>query len=473
MPNSPLESIYYKLPVALQNAAFSLHGFRLRRQRYNRHFRKQLVWLKESEWWSKDQIRDYQNEQFCKIVHHAVATVPFYRDFYSDQGVDLDQIRSIEDVQRLPILTKQMVRENQGQLVSNAYNPAKLAKGLTSGTSGTPVRVCYAPEGQTLQWAIWWRHRARFGLTIDDRHLVFGARVAVPHNQKNPPFWRYDAANQRSYLSTQHVIAGNLQAIVDHIDRSNFKFFTGYPSAMFVLANLMDEANIRFQSGPEIVVTGSDALAPPIEAKINKVFGAPVTEQYGMVEFAGNISKCERGMFHVDVECGHVEVEPLPNSQYGRLLLTGWGNKAMPFIRYEVGDYAITADDPCGCGRMSPCLVSVDGRTEDYILTPDNRRVIGLNQVLEYAPNAIEIQIYQPNREEIEVRVVPTEQFGDEDRNAIVRELRRRVGDDLEISFRPLDSLVRSKTGKFKAVISDIEEAKTSYSANHDPGTKS
>src|SRR5690606_26012201 len=131
--------------------------------------------------------------------------------------------------------------------------------------------------------------------------------------------------------------------------------------AMYVLATLMEEAGLSLAVKPRYIVTGSDALLPSHEAVIRRVFGAPVTEQYGMAEFCGNMSKCERGVFHVDFECCYVEAFPVGEGDLSHLLFTGWGNAAMPFIRYEVGDLGRPAERLCECGRQSQGFISVEG----------------------------------------------------------------------------------------------------------------
>jgi phenylacetate-CoA ligase len=141
------------------------------------------------------------------------------------------------------------------------------------------------------------------------------------------------------------------------------------------------------------------------------------------------------------------------------LIFTGWGNPAMPLIRYEVGDYGRRAESPCPCGRASLSLSGIDGRMEDYVLTPDGRMVIGLNQVLEYAFGAEEIQIYQDRLAAIEVRVVAGPNYGPEDEIALTRELRRRVGSELRIDFCRTDQIPRTASGKFRAVVSELPQA--------------
>jgi len=457
MPGSKLEDVYYRLPVWLQNGIFSLYGLKLARIRYNPHFFALLRSLKDSEWWAAEQIQAHQNAQVRAVVRHAYDTVPFYRRWYDEHGVDIDAVKTTSDLARLPVLSKQMVREHHDEMVSTAFAKTSLTKGLTSGTTGTPLTIYQTREGAAFQWAVWWRHKARFGLSVGDRHLVFGARVPVSQGQTGPPYWRHDLFNKRVYLSTYHISTATVGAIVEYLNSTHFDFFTGYPSAMYALIMRMEAAGLRLTNRPKYVVAGADALTPEFEAAIRRVFGVAVTEQYGMAEFAGNMSKCEAGKFHLDFECCYLEQEAIPSSenQY-KLVFTGWGNLAMPFIRYEVGDIGSAAAADCACGRASVCLDRIDGRLDDFVITPDGRKVIGMNQVLEYACNAKMIQVYQRETDAVELRVVPGNGFGEQDEQALVRELRRRVGPDMAIRIRLVDQCTLTAAGKFRSVISEV-----------------
>ncbi|MDX1642076.1 MAG: hypothetical protein R3220_10285, partial [Balneolaceae bacterium] len=128
-------------------------------------------------------------------------------------------------------------------------------------------------------------------------------------------------------------------------------------------------------------------------------------------------------------------------------------------IRYKIGDYGVPLDSDCKCGRKSDTFASIDGRTEDYVITPDGRKLIGMNQVFEYAKSALEIQLFQKEKEEVTFRIVPGENFGNNDKEALIREFRRRAGNEIEIKFEFVDAIQKSPSGKFKAVISKIDDS--------------
>ena len=459
MPDSLAERLYYRLPILLQNVTFSMYALAPRRKRFSKHFHDRLAQLRQSEFWSEERIGAFQDEQIRHIVRHAYQAVPFYKRWYDQHHIDPDKVRGREDLERLPILTKALVRENQHDMVSQAYPRRSLHVDLTSGTTGTPLRILKTREAVAFQWAVWWRHRARFGMMPGQRHLMFGARVPIAASQRKPPFWREDYFGHRTYLSIFHLTPANMPAIVDFLNKRSFEYYLGYPSAISVLAQYLLENGIRLSHPPRWTITASESLLPVFENSIRQALGTPVTEHYGMAEFAGNMAKCEQERFHVDFECCHVEGQPLTGSESQHsLIFTGWGNPAMPFIRYEVGDYGTPCLDRCPCGRQSVTYRRIDGRTEDYVRTPDGRVITGLNQVLEYGTGAKEIQVYQDRLEEIEIRVVPGPGYTANSQRALLRELRNRVGQSLQVRFVQLDSIPRTANGKFRAVISKLSD---------------
>lgn len=450
------EWLYFRAPLSVQNILFSLHGWRLKRLRYTKAFFRHLASLKESEWWSRDAILDHQNRRFVEGVHNAYEHVPFYRWWFELHGVQPRQIKALDDIHRLPLLTKEVVREHQAAMVSEAFRKRKLVTALTSGTTGTPLSVYMSPDAVALQWAIWWRHKARFGLKPGHRHLMFGARVAVPPDQMKPPYWRVDAFGNRVYLSIHHISRNTVPDIVEFLNRERFEFFTGYPSGMHALATLIEEEGLRVYHKPRVLVLGSEELTPGAEAALGRVFGGLVTDQYGMAEFAGNLSRCELGRYHVDFECCYAEVAEGGDGEARPLILTGWGNPAMPFIRYQLGDGAIPGAGSCGCGRHSPWFEGVEGRCDDFVVTPDGRRITGLNQVVKVCQGARFVQVFQRISEEVEFRVVPGAEYGPEDEQALRAEFIKRAGTSVRLVIRHVEEPERSPSGKVRAVVSTL-----------------
>ncbi|NCU31598.1 MAG: phenylacetate--CoA ligase family protein [Candidatus Moranbacteria bacterium] len=452
-------NIYYHLPVSIQNTIFSLYGKYKSFYRYSSEFNVYLNFLKNVEYKDSNFILNFQNEKFSELLEY-IRYSDFYRKLYSEFGVDLSNVNCLDDIKKLPILDKDYLRNNIDLFIKN-ISYFSYSYNLTSGTSGTPIRIPFSREGVSHQWAIWWRHKKRFGLRNGDRHLMFGARIPISQKQTKPPFWRWDLANNRCYLSSYHLKNLNFPYIIELINSHKFKFFTGYPSAINQLCCYILDNNIKILNKPNVIVCGSDKLYPVYENNMKEAFGCLVTEQYGMTEFAGNFSKCEFGAWHLDYECCFAEYIPIENTDLHKLVLTGWGNPIAPMIRYDVGDVVKPDSDfKCLCGRSSEVVKSIEGRSEDYIKTSDGRMLMGFNQVLEYAVGVKEIQVIQKTITSLEFKIVPSNNFDfEKTRSALQYQTRLRAGDNMEVLILVVDSIPRAQSGKFKAVINEIGES--------------
>lgn len=461
MPLAPrVFDFYGKLPVALQNAAISAWGYRTRAIRYGSAFRTYLEWLTDSQWWSAQEIQSYQSESLARVIEHAYRTVPYYKAQFQSLGLRPRDIATPAELTKLPILTKaQLKASDPTAFLSSGFSQKRLRRGLTSGTTGSPLVVWLTPEALQFQWAVWWRHKGRFGLTLGDKYLSFGARLPIPANRATPPFWRRNWAFNQVYLSTYHLTSSALRVVSDWLTNEEFRFYTGYPSAMFVVARYMQEHGIRIPKPPSIVVCGSDALMPAFEREIAHGFDAPVTDQYGSAEACGNFARCEQGKYHLDAEFGFVELLPIegaPTSRLRRMIFTGLANMAMPLLRYDSGDVALLSEERCSCGRETVTVDRIDGRTEDYVRTPDGRMVMGLNQAFEWASGIAATQVVQNRVEGIRVLVVPGPTFSGVDLEKLEYQLRQRVGAELAIEFEVVDDIPLTKAGKYRAVVSTI-----------------
>ena len=446
-----------RLPVAFRDAYQSATGVRLRLDALGSEFRRRLAWLKESQWWEADRIREFQDARVRELAAHAYDTVPFYRRWFDAAGVGPEDIRTQDDLRRLPILTKQHVREHQREMVSLAYRSRAWARRGTSGTTGTAVVVVRARDMQPLQRAIFWRHRDQFGVPPLSSIHQFSVRTGIDPERSRPPFWWHDYPSRVTYVSLAHLTPRCLPAIAQWFARRRLAMLCGWPNAMVLLADFLAENRVALRQPPRLVSCGAETLLPQVERRLADGFCAPVTSMYGQVEFAGHMVRCPHGRYHLDSECCCIETLPVPRAEPGvvSLVFTGWGNPAMPFIRYDVGDTGVPAEGPCPCGRQSASFLSIDGRMEAYVRTPDGRTVFGLNVHL---PSAREVQVYQDRLESIEVRVVPGPDYDPGQEAEMVRRLRTLVGQELRIDIVRVEHIPRSPSGKFRAVVSELAD---------------
>jgi phenylacetate-CoA ligase len=207
------------------------------------------------------------------------------------------------------------------------------------------------------------------------------------------------------------------------------------------------------------VFPSSERLLASHRENIERAFGAPVANRYGSSEFVVSMTSCRENNLHVDMEFCIVEVEVEEETEdyvRGPLLATGLAPSATPFFRYRIGDTGTRSKRPCPCGRSGDVFIDVDGRTDDYIVTPDGRLIGRLDHIFKNMPDIAEAQIYQERKDSIELRIVPRISFDTTSERNLIREVRRRVGEDIGLEVITMLEIPREKNGKFRAVKSSV-----------------
>ena len=457
MKSTP-EKIYNRLPVPLQHAAASVYGLREARVRYGGPFRSRLAELIRSDALGADEIEEWQLAQLRRTLTRAAEEVPFYREV----GVDPAAISERSDLAVWPILTKEDVREGLDSLVSERADRGKLRLRHTSGTTGSSLAFYSTRQSIAFQWAVWWRHRLRFGISPSTWHANFTGKPVVPLKQDAPPYWRWNLPLRQAVLGMQQLTPRTAPDVARFLDGRGFELWTGYPSIVHAFALSVLERGIELQRPPRVIALGAESVGELQRRDIARLTGAIVTDQYGLSEGCGNASQCPEGRYHEDFEFGVLECvdpEPLEGGRTrGRIVCTGFACPEAPLVRYDTGDVGVWFDneDRCPCGLQSRTLESIEGRVEDYVLTPEGRRIMRFDYVFKDAASVKEAQVVQDRAGAITLRIVPREGFGPEDESFLRGEVARWISESLEVEMEVVDAIEREPNGKFRAVRSRL-----------------
>lgn len=458
MESAQWHRLYEALPIWGQNVACSLIGLRLRMNRYNKSFWNALSFLQESEWWPLERLQEYQNSELRLMMRHAFETVPYYREVFDSLRMKPSDIRNVNDLEKLPVLDKITVREKFADLRSRAWPLKQCVTNQTGGTTGTALKLLSDPANEPWQWAVWWRHRQRFGLDVNDSYINFAGRYVVPLSNMKPPVWRRNLPLHQTYVSVHHLTQQNLPALVDYLQHRKVDYYSGYPSGIYVLASYLRDHSIRLNYPPRITSTGAETLLPHQRQLIEEALNTEICDQYGASEHCGNVSECEKHSYHIDMEFGIVEFLPIPGlpDRFRKIVCTGLKNRAMPLIRYDIGDVAELSDMPCSCGRESPTIRSIDGRVESYIITPDGRQLGRLDFLFKNTPQIAEAQIIQEDINEVCVKVIPASGYSSETEHILTADMRSYLGDQIAIRIIRVNEIPREKNGKFRQIVSTV-----------------
>ena len=454
-----VEQVYPRLPVFLQNAACWYYGKKEARVRFGRGFDQRLLELTDSEKWTAGEIEAYQNDKLRSLVRHAYESVPYYRDRWKSLKIAPDDIRSRDDLHKLPVLTKEEIRQNADRFVSQKTPKRELLSRHTSGTTGKALHFYMTADAVAFQWAVWWRHRLRFGVTPGRWHANFTGQRVVPITQRTPPYWRWNRPMRQVLINMQSLTPGKITSIVEMLNSQQLDFYCGYPSFIHMLAVNASDAGLRLSSPPRVIFTGAENMLDFQRRDIQSFTGAILSDHYGCTEACGNASRCPEFVYHEDFEFGIMEgIERTPGDAARTIVCTGFACDAFPFIRYEVGDTAVWQDGKgCACGRNSAVLLRVEGRCDDYVVTPEGARIARLDYLFKDALNVKEAQIIQERLGEMTIRLVRRSAYGTKDELEIRRDIKSWLSPALAVRFEYVQEIAREQNGKFRAVLSRLQ----------------
>ncbi|MBW2293620.1 MAG: phenylacetate--CoA ligase family protein [Deltaproteobacteria bacterium] len=452
--------VFDHLPVFTQNLFVSMAGQQRFRNRFSEHFHATLEKWQKTIDGPEAALKEIQRERLLKLVERAREHSPFYKDIPAPSYASDAEEAIEETLSRMPVLEKRVYRDNTDAIVTRDIPSRQLRGGTTSGTTGTALRLFYTRETEAEEYATVWRLREALGVGLYDPHFTFTGKIIVPVTQTKPPFWRNNSYSNQLLFSLYHMSPTNLELYVDRLHETDAVYVNGYPSALHLVAREMLATGTTLTRGQLMAVfTSSESLLAFQREDIEEAFGAKVWDRYGSAEFAVSMTGCSEENLHVDMEYCIVEVEEIEETDEwvrGQLLVTGLANNATPFIRYRIGDVGTRLKGPCPCGRPGDVFLDVDGRVEDFIVTPSGRMIGRMDHIFKSMRNVEEAQILQTTPDAIDVVFVPGVGFDLAAETKLRREIRTRLGDEIAVDLHAVTAIDREPNGKFRAVKSTI-----------------
>lgn len=453
MNQSPAQTLYFYLPVRLQEAALSLYARHLDRLYYGPVFESALAETRSRQFASPEAVRVFQAERLAAIVAFARRQVPYYRSAFAA----LPTVRSIDDLPLLPTLDKQRLRQHEGEFLADAADPKKLILDRTSGSTGTSLKVYWDRESRQRFWAAnEVRVREAVGVSRHLPRAMMGGRPVVRGDARRPPFWRYVRYWKQLYLSSYHVSRRWAAGYVEAIRTSGVQWLTGYGSAIAALAEHALDLGLEPVAMRAVVVSG-DTLQAGMRRSIEAFFGT-CRDQYGQAEGVCWLMECDCGRLHLSPEFGVLEIldeggEPCGPGETGELVVTGLLNHAMPLIRYRTGDMgAWDADQACPCGQPFPVVKNLCGRVDDYLVTADGSTIGRLSTAVKGSPSIHSLQIVQDRPGHAFLLVRPGEGYRGADADVIRQDIVSRIG-AFALDVVEAAEIPKSPVGKTRLVV--------------------
>ncbi|MEM2780204.1 MAG: phenylacetate--CoA ligase family protein [Candidatus Bathyarchaeia archaeon] len=323
-------------------------------------------------YWSRDQLLDYQYRRLKEIVKYAYDNVPFYHEKFRRIDLRPEDIRSIKDLNKLPIIRRSELQENVDKIISKEFDARELKRVSTSGSSGRPLFTYITDREDAIRKAKLLRANTICGQKPRDRWAVITA------SQHQPSVYRIQKL-LGMYVPIPVSVFDDAATQISKLERIKPDVLDGYSSSLLLLAKEVENRGIK-NIKPRIIIGGAELIDASSRRFIQKIFDAPFYDEYACVELERLAWQCEeRSEYHIDADSVIMQFvdengEEVAPGEMGEIVCTSLFNYAMPFIRYAVGDIGKASDNmECACGRTFPLMKIIEGRKDSIVHLPDGR----------------------------------------------------------------------------------------------------
>ena len=453
--NEKLLYLANKLPLTIKKPLRHLYGAIPPSMRYGKTFWETFKFLQESQWWSREKLEEYQMQQLTKLLNQAYQNVPYYTKIFDERGLKPKNIQNINDLSKLPYLTKDDFRNHFCDLVARNVTIKNLPLSHTSGTSGKPLQFYTSQVIGQKELAFIFHQWSRVGYTPESSRVEIRGSII---NRGNPA--EYNPITKVLRLSPRISDEGIAKYYLDRINRFNTKFIHGYPSAIASFAHTIKKHSLDVSFQLKAVLFASEVVYDWERELVCEVFKCRVFSHYGMAEQVVLAAECETSShYHCLPQYGITELDP----QTHEIIGTGFLNDITPLIRYRTTDVASGEISHCGsCKRAYyPVFEKVEGRFEDYIITTQglispaiithpfkDLKTIKNTQIVQKSLYLIILRIVLWDEKEFTSSEIEIKR--------LIQDLKKILGDDMIIEIEVKKEIETTVSGKFKWIISDI-----------------
>ncbi|MGQ9680731.1 MAG: phenylacetate--CoA ligase family protein [Candidatus Bathyarchaeia archaeon] len=414
--------------------------------------------------WSQEKLKEHQNRQLKKVINSAYESVPFYHRLFKENKIKPSDIRSIEDLNQIPVIRKEDMRKNIMDVISNKYKIQDLIKLETSGSTGKPFPVYITQKEDDYRKAKHLRANIYCGQRPWDRLVVLASPT---HKAKVPKIIQKLGIYSWNFIS----VFEDIDTQISKLEKIKPDVIDGYSTSLAILAKEIEKRGLTTIK-PRIMFGGAELLDDYSRKVIETVFNAPIYDQYAIVEVERISSQCPaKKRYHIDADAVILQFvdstgEEISTRQKGEIICTSLFNYAMPIIRYAVGDIGASTDEECECGIKLPLMEIIEGRTDSFITLPDGRKLsprmfnIGIN-LFEDINKIDQFKIIQKKRDLFQFFIKKKNEKDDEkiiqaNLESHLRRIIKLTPEEVKFEIIFTNEIPLEKTGKLRAVISEI-----------------
>ena len=418
-----------------------------------RQIGRYLKLLRRSQFWSAEKLREFQNARLRKLIVHVYYNVPFYREIFDRLNLTPEDIQTVADLKKLPILDKSDIREGirSKSLLDKTARIQDLEKNNSSGSTGEPLQFYLDRRAASIQKAKAIRNWQWMDFRLGDKILRISQIPRVGLIKKIQ-----DLSSRTLYIMANRLNEEEFKHIVKALNKFKPKILRCYPDPLYLLARYIESNQIAIHQVAAINTTGS-SLMPEYREFIERVFRCKIFDSFSCEGGAGAFECPTHSLYHASDEYAITEVLDSDGnpSRVGRLVTTNLWNYATPFIRYDTQDMIELAEEKCPCGRDLLHIKSIYGRISDILVTPSGQflTVNNFTGLFQNITAIDQFQIIQKSRNEFEVLLKVNNSYNQSTYDQVMAIMKNIIKEDLILNIELTEDIPLTPSGKRRFLI--------------------
>lgn len=418
----------------------------------------QLIELQASQYLSKQQLAEIQEEKLKRVLTHAYHNSSYYQEVFDEIGLHPSSSELTERMKDIPILDKQTFRKNIHKIKSR-QPLSKIDSRRTSGSTGVPLNILKSRKDFGRIRARLWRYYSWHNIHIGDLQARFLGHPVTFKSKLIEDI--QDIALNKMRLDPVYMNERTMSKFYKSMCKKRPKYIYGYPSAIHQFSLFLQDAKPHpSELCLHSVICTGETLQNQHKETIEKIFNCKAINEYGCSEVGIIAFPCEHNRMHLSCDDLYIEIvkdDRIHDKTLGRIVVTELYNYDVPSIRYEIGDMcSLEVRDDCPCNRGLPYVERIQGRSSELIKLKDGRYMH--SEIFHYFSDAIvekhdhvkHFRVSQMGIDDFKVEIVTERHFSKETEDFIKKLFYTKINKDVKVDIELLDQLPKDVSGKLR-----------------------